>query len=232
MKRSRRALLLALFSLAIASGCGEENECPLCPIGPPSRGSPEDLLTEYFERAYQSQDSILYDEMLHADFRFHFLPGDADSLRLAGILIPGLDAWGRVADVASTGAMFRSPKIGAIALQIVVDSIASPDTSCAGCQRVETNVVLRVTTRPDDPDPIILSVDSKQTFVVAKNPADDTKWVVVRQYDSDLPGTGARPLPGQGGPASTEPSTWGSIKGLYFNTGEANVRILGGNESS
>jgi hypothetical protein len=44
-----------------------------------------------------------------------------------------------------------------------------------------------VETRPNDPDPLNLTVKSKQIFVVRPDPADATQWVIFRQLDSDIP---------------------------------------------
>ncbi len=222
MRSSPVYSLIALIFLAITSGCGGDDENPIVPQ-PPSRTSIEALLTEFFEVAYQSKNGALYAEMLSADFEFEFLLADAESLQNRGILSAGSNSWDRDADLAGTNNMFGSANVGGIALNISIDQ-PEPDTvACAGCQRVLATVSLRVTTRPNDIDPIIFVIDSKQEFVVGKDPADTTQWVIVRQYDSDLPakagGPGlelASPTKRAGSkPLATERTAWGQIKGLF-----------------
>jgi hypothetical protein len=190
MKRSHPALTLAVAValLAGAPGCNDDDENPVVPQGP-SRASIEALLTEFFEVAYQSKDGALYAEMLSPDFEFEFLQADAESLQDRGIIPAGQAWWNRDADLGSTNRMFGSANVGGIALNI-------------------TSVDLSVTTRPSDPDPLNLVVRSKQSFLVGKDPADAAKWVVVRQIDSDVPAK-------DGAAGATEPTTWGSIKGIY-----------------
>jgi hypothetical protein len=206
MKRSHPALTLAVAValLAGAPGCNDDDENPVVPQGP-SRASIEALLTEFFEVAYQSKDGALYAEMLSPDFEFEFLQADAESLQDRGIIPAGQAWWNRDADLGSTNRMFGSANVGGIALNITIESIG-PDS--AGTQLVATSVDLSVTTRPSDPDPLNLVVRSKQSFLVGKDPADAAKWVVVRQIDSDVPAK-------DGAAGATEPTTWGSIKGIY-----------------
>ena len=189
-RTSKLALLSVLLALPIFTGspfCSKDDSPPPV-IVPPSRSTPEELLTNWFERAYINQDSILYEEMLDDAFRFEFLQEDADSLIARGILLFGETSWGKTSDLKSTGGLFRSDNVGDISLDLLIDSntlYAGSELECANnaCRLIQSTVTLRVTTRPNDPDPLILAVDSPQDFVVKRDPADTTLWVIFRQTD-------------------------------------------------
>jgi len=217
-RRVSRAL--GVFSIAalaaFASGCGDDDENPMVPeADEPDRSTPSALLTAFFETAYSSQDSTLYREMLDDDFRFEFLHQDAESVRaIFGADILGTDdAWDRNKDIQSTEAMFGSSSITGITLNLLVNSnTALPDTNgCADCQRLEATVTLRVATVGDGTEPLIFTVDSPQTFIAKRDPADTARWVIWRQYDRPR----SAPLAFGAGRA-TESTTWGQIKGLSF----------------
>ena len=120
-------LILSVACLAVVHGClfspdDDDDGCdnPPCNEPPtPSRKTPNELLTTYFEQAYTSRDSILYAEMLDEEFSFHFLVQDADSLR---DLIGQNNYWGRTLDLESTGEMFRRSDVTGITLNINVTS--------------------------------------------------------------------------------------------------------------
>ncbi len=187
---SKLALLSVLLALPIFTGspfCSSEDK-ETEPPPPPSRSTIDALLTNWFERAYNNQDSILYEEMLADTFQFEFLEVDAQELRDRGILGPGENFWGKTLDLGSTSRMFRSDNVTSITLDLVIDS-TSPYTGidCNNCTDVLATVTLRVgTITPTDPERI-LAVDSKQNFIVKPDPADPTQWVIYRQIDSDLP---------------------------------------------
>lgn len=165
------------------------------------RDSPASLLTSWFEAAYASHDSVLYEEMLDAAFRFEFLPEDAESL----VLLDGF--WGKASDLASTGHMFRSQNVGDITLDFVVMSdVAYSGGDCVECRELATVVSLQVVTNPQSIDPLVLEVNSPQGFVVKKDPADTTRWVLFRQVDMTL-FSAVTP--------ATEEISWGQIKGLF-----------------
>jgi hypothetical protein len=183
-------LILSVACLAVVPGClfspDDDEGCdnPPCnePPPSPSRSTPRELLTTYFEQAYTSRDSILYAEMLDEEFSFHFLVQDADSLR---DLIGQNNYWGRTLDLESTGFMFGSPDVTGITLNISVLSEGnSTDGGCLECKQLETTVTLRVNTIVPGPDPeLVLAVDSQQTFYAKKDPADTTLWVLWKQVD-------------------------------------------------
>jgi hypothetical protein len=171
----------------------------------PKRDTPEALLEEWFPAAYEGKDFAAYIEMLHPDFQFEFLFEDAESLRAAGILEPGISWWPLLQDTASTGRMFRSPNVGDISLGI---RITEEDSSgmCEGCREIETAIDLDVVTDPQAIDPTILQVQSDQVFVVRPDPGDASKWVIWRQYDRPSRFVNL---------AATAPASWGQVKSVF-----------------
>ncbi len=187
---SRLAILSILLALPIFTGspfCSKSDDEEE-PLPPPSRSSIDALLTSWFENAYNNQDSILYEEMLDDLFEFEFLPADAESLQNRGILPPGANFWGKTSDLGSTGRMFRSDNVTSISLNLDIDQ-QSPYTGvdCTNCTDVLATVTLRVGAITQEDPELTLTVDSKQNFIVRKDAADTTQWVIFRQIDSDLP---------------------------------------------
>lgn len=170
---------------------------------PMPRSTPEQLLTSYIELVYAQKDSALYAAMLDRRFQFHFLPADADSLR---DILGSDDFWKKTLDLKSTGAMFRNPEVGDVSLNIVV-SVNTPylGSDCVGCREIEATVSLRVTVNPG-PNPLVLAVDSPQTFVTKSDWRDPSQWVLFRQVDVEnvVAPNGA-----------VEGFTWGGVKGIY-----------------
>lgn len=185
-------LVLAVACLAVIHGClfsPKDEECDNPPCGEPpprpSRTTPSELLTTYFEQAYTSRDSILYAEMLDDEFSFYFLQQDADSLRA----ILGADNfWGRTLELEATGRLFQHPDVTGITLNILItNEIQSTIEQCLECKQLETTVTLRVATVGDGTEPLIYTVDSPQTFYARRDEADTTLWVLWRQIDRDSP---------------------------------------------
>jgi len=183
----KTGLVMFLGLLALTVLCG----CPFSPSdddgGPPppddeipSRKTPTELLTDYFEKAYSERDSILYADMLDDQFQFEFLQADADSLR---DVLGSDNFWGRTLDLISTGSLFRNEDVTGITLNLLVNSNNDYlGDDCAGCRQLETTVTLRVATVGDGTEPLIFTVDSPQTFVTKFDPSDSL-WVLFRQID-------------------------------------------------
>lgn len=187
---SKLAILSVLMALPIFTGspfCSDDAPPPV--IDPPKRSSPEELLTNWFENAYNNQDSIRYEEMLHDEFQFEFLQEDAEDLQAQQVLPPGINYWGKTSDLRSTGGMFRSENVGDITLNITIDDTSTVSiTGCDECKLVEVLVDLQVVTDPSAEDPLILVVNSPQDFYVTEDPDDPTQWVIFRQFDKPRPG--------------------------------------------
>jgi hypothetical protein len=183
----RLAALLILLALPIFIGspfCSDEGGDGGTNGTPPSRTSPEELLTNWFERVYSGQDSILYEEMLDDNFQFNFTEEDANELQLEQPF------WGKTSDLKSTGNMFRSPTVGEITLNIEYDptqDLEYTGDDCTGCREVSTEVTLQVVTHPPGEDELILAVRGRQVFVVKRDPSDTSKWVIFKQIDFELP---------------------------------------------
>ncbi len=216
--RTTLAALVALASLPLFAGCGDDNK--------PSntgdtfmgtRSTPTELLESWLAESYSRQDSARYFEGLDAEFQFKFLDPDAESLRADGFLPPSRDWWGRLADLASSGAMFGSQNVGDVALDIVAEP-DGPSAECDGCREVEADVTLSVLIDPLAADPLVWIVNSRQVFVVRKDPSDSTLWVLFRQCDRARSGVrrvALGPSSGPGSTASTEDKSWGAIKAAF-----------------
>jgi hypothetical protein len=216
--------VLLCVAVIIVASCGRETQSPITPsseslsiadqriIGryikepsnPPPRSTPTELLTAYFEQVYARRDSVLYAAMLDRRFEFVFLPQDADSL--------GADFWTKRLDLRSTGAMFRDDRVELVSLNIVrYANLPYPGDDCDDCRQMETTITLRVVMDDGSGEPLILAVDSPQTFLVRPDPIQSDKWVVFRQIDR--PATAARI---QAGELATESFSWGRVKGFFF----------------
>ena len=199
------AILIVLASAVALWSCGNDGDDGPMDPNPVEveRSNPTQLLTQYFDHAYTEQDSVLYSAMLDEAFTFTFLQEDADSLR---DVLGEDNSWGKTLDLQSTGWLFRSPDVTGITLNFVING-ELPDTSCVGCQRIETFVTLRVETVGDGVEPLIFTVDSPQTFVVKPDPSDSTQLVILQQIDrrGNL----------KAASLATEGTSWGKIKGLF-----------------
>src|SRR5262245_62028265 len=180
---SKLAILAILMALPIFTGspfCSKDEDKPI-EVVLPKRGTPKELLTNWFPNAYNNQDSIRYEEMLDTEFQFEFLTEDAESLIAHGQLPPGSTYWAKLADLSSTGAMFRSDNVGDISLNITIDDTSTVnDPNCGECKLIQATIDLRVTTQPNDPEPLTLAVNSPQEFMVRPDPDDPTQWVIYR----------------------------------------------------
>src|SRR5262245_59769852 len=141
---SKLAILAILIALPIFTGspfCSKDEEKPV-PVVPLSRSTPTELLTNWFEKAYNTQDSLLYEEMLDTEFQFEFLLEDAEALQQVGQLPPGVTYWGKTSDLKSTGSMFRSDNVGDISLNITIDAVDTNyvDPNCLDCVAVQATV--------------------------------------------------------------------------------------------
>lgn len=204
-------IALALSALAFAAGCGDDDN----PADPgdenqaPPRSTVDELLTEYFPYAYQTQDTALYKAMLDEDFEFEFL---ADDLDLVKDILGNSTSWGKNLDVGSTRAMFGSAAVTDVTLNIRASS-STPylENDCLGCTIVEATITLRVITDQEGSDePLILAVDSPQEFVVKPPATGSSDFSLWRQVDRPR----QQPLLASE-PGATESKSWGEIKGLY-----------------
>jgi len=218
-----RHALAALFCAALlvsSCGGGDDGGNPMdTPLEPPDRNSPTALLTDWFERAYNEQNSVYYEEMLTPDFQFNFLPEDAESLRT----ILGTDNfWDKTKDLQSTNGMFADPTVTRVILSVVVNqNLEYQGDDCVGCRQLQTTVALRVTTNQvTNETPLVYVVDSPQVFIAKPDPDSAGVWLLFRQ--NDQPRASPAAVAGKnGGPdsrriSSNEEVTWGQVKGLYF----------------
>lgn len=216
-----RLVLAALVGAAcFVSSCGgDDDPAPMEPIDetPPVRSAPESLLTSWFERAYNTQDGALYDEMLDSTFTFRFFSDDVDSFgTVLGLDVNG--AWDKTNDLRSTNNMFNASTVSLVDLEITVH-LNSPYSGgdCDNCRELVAGVDLHVTTNPPGEDELILDVVYDQVFIAKRDPADTTLWVLFRQIDQN-PSAGKSDNGGDGerGISSNEETSWGGLKAEFF----------------
>lgn len=179
---SLTAVLAAMLALCGCPFSQKKDDKP-DPVTPPSRTSPDELLTNWFEKCYSQRDSIQYEEMLDDEFQFEFLEADADAVR---DLIGQNNFWGKTLDLNSTGGLFGAEQVQGITLNINVGSKQPyAGIGCEGCEEVETTVSLRVNTIRPGEEELTLVVDSPQLFIVKPDPDPQFagQWVIWRQYD-------------------------------------------------
>ena len=218
-----RLVLAALVGAAcFVSSCGgDDDPAPMEPIDetPPVRSAPESLLTSWFERAYNTQDADLYEEMLDAGFTFRFLPENADEFELE-LGLDENDSWSRSKDIQSTTNMFNDNGVLGVSLNIA--SINNNDYSggdCEDCLELTANISVRVTTDEPGDDDLVRVTDSPQVFLVRPDPADTTLWVLFRQLDRPAPGKMSSDGNGERGISSNEVKTWGEVKAEFYSPG-------------
>jgi hypothetical protein len=216
-----RLVLAALVGAAcFVSSCGGDDDGPIQPPDetPPVRNRPDSMLTSWFERAYNTQDADLYDEMLDSVFTFKFLPADADSF---GIIL-GLDdndSWSRSKDIQSTSKMFDDNQVTSVSLDFVsITNNPYTGGDCDGCRELTASLELNVTIdEPGSDEPLELILEGSQVFLAKADTADaETLWVLFRQIDQEPPGKTAGRGDGERGISSTQPTTWGAVKARFF----------------
>jgi hypothetical protein len=186
------------------------------------RGTPEELLTSWFEAVYSRKDATRYAEMLAPEFRFDFVRADAESVWTnCEVLLPGTTSWARSTEVACAQQIFGDGDVGAIALDIEYDpslDVGDSTQDCPDCRKVTTTITLQVATGASLPEPLILAVAGKQEFIVARDRTDMSLWVVRRQTDFEPEERRAHATPPAGGHVGLEATyevTWGRVKSLY-----------------
>lgn len=200
--------LTVIDSDAPPDTCTEQISVTVQP--PPMRNTPANLVERWLQAAFESQDSLMYEEALHDDFIFEFLPQDADTLR--DILGPD-DFWGKTLDLQSAGELFGAADIAEISFDLVMDqNTLFVDSACVGCRLLETTVSINVTFDEPVGDPLVLTIDSPQTFVVARDPDDTMLWVLWRQTDVAPAG---RTIGWTRANAADEAVSWGRLKGWF-----------------
>lgn len=217
----RHALAAVSCAALLVSSCGggDDGNPMDTNVEPPERNTPGTLLTDWFERAYNEQNSAFYEEALASDFTFNFLADDAESLRT--ILGPD-DFWDKTKDLQSTNGMFDDSTVRSVLLNITVNqNLEYQGDDCEGCRQLQTTVVLRVVTEPPGAtEPLEFDVDSPQVFITKPDPDSNGVWVLFRQNDqasaAPIAVTGKRDGAGAPGIASIEPTSWGRVKGKFF----------------
>ncbi len=219
-KFARRAVIVggtaAMIALALLAGCGDDKPSDSGTVAAPSRGTPDSLLTSWLVNAHSKKDSGAYDAALDSEFTFEFLSEVSDAICQARPLacdFKPLQFFRRTNDLRSVGRMFLRTDIGTIRLQISTQpDVEYTGSDCIGCRELDANIMLEVTIDPTAPDPLVVTVNSPQFFIVKPDPADPEQWVLFRQIDMPPP---SAKRGGAAQPASVEASSWSRVK-AYF----------------
>jgi hypothetical protein len=209
-------LLGSILGVAFLAACGEDEN----PVIPPPGGSPEyENLTERehvinnLELSCNDRNLSRYDELVDDNFTFHFSPGDV------GGTIPA--QWGRTDEMAAaTGLFCRTgcdpgvPLCRSIRMDVKFEDGVTWDAVVPLSTPTETwytTTVFYEFTVEIEPDVTYIAVPGARAQFTVRNAGTDEspQWRLVEWRDL---GDGAIVVQG---PASTEASTWGSIKALY-----------------
>jgi len=105
-------LIAPLLLVSLACNDKETN-----PVVLPDLSSPQAVF-EALQEAYRTRDTALYQELLAPEFTFRFQPVDAAELET--------DTWTREDDLLGTEALFRSPDVRKIDIELVALEATQP----------------------------------------------------------------------------------------------------------
>jgi hypothetical protein len=211
------AMLLGLSP--ILAGCASDDDtCDSCPPDPGyvAQTSPDNVLNK-FQASYRARDINAYAELLAEDFRFFFDPATRNDL--------GIESWDAGQDSAATGALFESPVVTDITINLMYP--AGDDTvTGAGRERWRhkrvTEVFLDVDVQPTGGELTTYRVENQTQdfyFRQGRTPADTLEssptaddWYLVEWRDR---GTSSTLTPGR--LTASEATSWSGIKALVTN---------------
>ena len=204
------AVLAMVIGLA---GCSDDEDEPAGPT--PVSHANSDSIMAAFQRAYRLRDADMYAQLLADDFRFFFDPATRQQL--------GIESWDRMADSVHTGALFESPEVTKIVIDLKYPfgdmQATGPERSTWRLKRI-TDVYLDVDFMPiGQPEPTTFRVeDQTQSFYFRRGrTAADTLsgsptsglWYLVEWRDHGTSGGGALQTTN-----SDVAGTWSRIKGI------------------
>jgi hypothetical protein len=158
------------FSLYMVGCSVSSDDGP--PVDPEfDRTTPENLI-KYFADAYEKEDIDKYEESLHDQFLFEFLPDDADSAGLP----PDTPWWGKVSEVTAAGKLFDAATITKIEMDLPID-VGPWDTEDGLGFRLDP--LIKVTEeKPDYTEPKVYQVEDSYLYVeTVRDPYDEDLWV-------------------------------------------------------
>jgi hypothetical protein len=215
---SRHALVWPLIVISLVLGCDDEEIVGGCDPCPPAY-TLQPLTQRWhvlnnLQLAYNDRDMVPLDQMLDVNFVFHFAPGDVRG---------GIPAqWGRAEETAATMMLFDRylavpgfPACRSIRMDLKYENgLAWADTMPPAFpgETWQTTRVFYEFTIEIEPDETYIAVPGASMQVMVRNigTTDAPQWRLVEWRDL---GDGAIVVQG---PASTNETTWGSIKGLYY----------------
>jgi hypothetical protein len=209
---SRTFLPLLPLLVLIALSCGDS----MSPADQPPGPETFETFLYSFARAYAVEDSVAYDAHLDSSYTFELLEDEADPDFPDG-------HWDRAQELAIAGNMFhgrvneagksvRDIDLGLALIGSVEERTSYPEKPPGETwYRVTAFVdLLVVVNDPEDPSGLLhFIVESKQIFVVRRDPSGSGRYLVYKQIDQQ-PSAKAETTPG----AATGIS-WGSVKSYF-----------------
>jgi hypothetical protein len=199
--------LILTFSILIAA-CNDKvvaPPCALCPYAAPT--APESLITN-LQVSYRERDCAAYARILAPEFRFRFQPIDANTI--------GKEFWTFVPDSAGTCALFSSPEVSEIRIQL---TYGGRDSTIDISPPVDSLTIRIVTSdlQVDQTDGVTWVVSDQQNMFFRKGLAargeNPNHWWIY-QWD-DLPTLSSAGPPRTPGPTPAKLTTWGGLKARY-----------------
>jgi len=191
-------VVLAAPLLVLAVSCSDETVVAP-PEDPPDFSTAEGIV-EALQVSYRTRDIELYAKLLAADFRFRFQPGDQ---------LENGEYWTADQDTTGTGALFRTPLVGTIRVNLFHGPPEDPGENGfdPDVRMIRmTNVQLEI----DQTDGTTLLVTDLQDmyFRPGREPLgeDPARWYLLEWRDI-LSTSSPRPM--------VQTISWGVIKSLY-----------------
>jgi hypothetical protein len=165
-------------------------------------------LLESYAGSCEDRDIGAYDQCLHDDFKFVFVPEDAESLGLP----PDEPWWDKPHDLAAMGNMFEAADVVNIRFGFVIvpgRSARDPASAAAGV-RIEPDIIVTIE-RPGE-EPLAYRVnDSYLDLTLVRD--SDNLWVIDRMEEV-VKGPGVASSIGVVDPAVAS-TTFGQVKAMY-----------------
>ncbi|MGD9401986.1 MAG: hypothetical protein PVF95_06935 [bacterium] len=200
-------IAVAVLSLALLTSCSDD-EAAQNTEPEYSRATPEELIAA-LAYALEEEQILIYDECLHDEYQFEFLPQDADDAGLP----PEAPWWGKTQDVSAVSGVFSDPMVKNIESEICVD--AGPWTLPEGVgYRLDPSMEFTIS-RESVPEDTTLYVGNSYLYVeIARDPYDDDLWVFKTIEERLKEGLSASSVLDSHS-SSTPYTTLGSMKARY-----------------
>lgn len=206
--------LLAFVVVLLVFGCGEDTiEPDLQPLYLPNT-SPENLVKN-LQTSYRRREIDQYTKLLAPEFVFVFQPADAGQ-------IPN-GTWNRDADSLGTGALFRTPDVSNIRIDLLFGAAEKPQETGFAEDVRQIRIKTTFLEVNESASGITLQITDPQDFFFrpgrTENGEDPGTWFLLEWRDLPSVSSPGHPLNLRERSLSlspeTETSTWGKLKSKY-----------------